>query len=593
MPGVSSPPGRRAQAGSGLQEADMRQPRILLAAVNAKYIHTNLAVLNLQASAGRYRSMVSRREFTINQTDDFIYGEIFREKPDVVCFSCYIWNIRTIRRLAETLALALPGLMIWLGGPEVMYDAEAELESMPFVKGILRGEGEETFQELCACWAGELPMSEVLGITYRDSRGMVVRNPDRPLIDMDRIPFCYTSLDDIETDHRILYYESSRGCPYHCTYCLSPADGPVRFRSLELVFRELDWFLEQEVPQVKFVDRTFNCSHQRALSIWRYLIGHDRGITNFHFEITGEILTEEEIALLNSMRPGLVQLEIGVQSANPATLREIRRTPDLQCLERIFTKLRAPHNIHLHLDLIAGLPGEDLFSFARSFDQVYAMGADELQLGFLKMLKGTEMTARREEYGIISRSEPAYEVISTRWMSAADLVSLKETEDALETWGNRSQFIRTLAYLMPMARSPYDFFCQLGIYCREQGYSQIRSNRLNCSRILRDFAGTAVWRSGEMAPDSAVLDEWLTFDLYLRENIKKRAEWMPDLAADKKEIRRLQGKWDIPRDMNHHVEPFSCLSKSRCFVLFDYTQRDPVTGNASYHVLEEDAEPDE
>ena len=292
--------------------------KILLAACNAKYIHSNLAVYDLRAYASAYQEHILLREYTINQTKDEILKDIYLTGADVVCFSCYIWNISFVKDLLCDLHKILPETKFWAGGPEVSFDAEAFLRKTPQMTGVMIGEGEKTFLELVHYYVdGEGSLTEIPGIVYHDGEE-IYNNGWRELTDLSEIPFVYEQLKDFE--NKIIYYESSRGCPFSCSYCLSSIDKKLRFRDLELVRRELQFFLDHRVPQVKFVDRTFNCRHEHAMEIWRYILEHDNGVTNFHFEISADLLRDEEIQLMSKMRPGLIQLEIGVQSTNTDTI---------------------------------------------------------------------------------------------------------------------------------------------------------------------------------------------------------------------------------------------------------------------------------
>ena len=455
----------------------------MLAAVNAKYIHSNLAVYSLKAyadarlrqskspvsSAGHAAGEVEIEigEYTINQQPDRIMEDIYKRRPDLLCFSCYIWNIQMIRSLLPELGKVLPDTEIWLGGPEVSYDPVRLLEQFPQVTGIMKGEGEETFAVLAGARAAReagpgTDLEDAEGITWRDSRGQIRDNPWRQPLDMDQIPFVYQDMTDFR--HRIVYYESSRGCPFSCSYCLSSVDKRLRFRSLSLVKRELQFFLDAGTEQVKFVDRTFNCRHDHALEIWKYIRRHDNGITNFHFEVSADLLNEEELELIRSMRPGLIQLEIGVQSTNPETIREIRRTMDLARLEENVRNVREGRNVHQHLDLIAGLPWEDLESFGRSFDRVYALRPDQLQLGFLKILKGSRMEKMKEAYGLLCRDTPPYEVLSTRWLSYGDVLILKGVEEMTELYYNSGQFRTALELLELREPSPFALYRRLAAF---------------------------------------------------------------------------------------------------------------------------------
>ena len=421
--------------------------RIILAAVNAKYIHSNLAVYSLQAYARERGIPVELAEYTINQTKDEILQGIFKRKPDMLCFSCYIWNISYIKELIADLHKVLPQTQIWVGGPEVSFDAEKVLNENEGIVGVMRGEGEATFAELSSWYLNPSDaigqLRSICGITYREKDGGIQVNPDRESLDLSTLPFPYEDLKDFA--HRIIYYESSRGCPFSCSYCLSSIDKRLRFRSLELVTKELQFFIDHRVPQVKFVDRTFNCKRDHAMTIWKYLMEHDNGITNFHFEIAADLLTEEDLELFRQMRPGLIQLEIGVQSTNPGTIDEIHRRMDFEKVRTVVRRIQKGRNIHQHLDLIAGLPFEDYERFANSFRDVYKLHPEQLQLGFLKVLKGSYMQEHITEYeGLYSGKEP-YEILSTRWLPYGDVLRLKQVEEMVEVYYNSGQFRNLLA----------------------------------------------------------------------------------------------------------------------------------------------------
>ena len=409
--------------------------KFLLAAVNAKYIHSNPGIYSLRAYAGKQNQEllmdIEIAEYTINNQLGDIVADIYRRKPDVIGFSCYIWNIVYIKCIIEDLHQIMPNLPIWLGGPEVSYDAMDIMNRYPQVTGIMIGEGEETFYELLCCYKryiksdNQLRESEdgshqsiKLWESLRQIKGLALREgftEPRELTDLNRMPFLYEDLAAFE--NKIIYYESSRGCPFRCSYCLSSIDKKVRLRDLNLVKKELQFFLDGRVKQVKFVDRTFNCNHQHAMAIWQYIYDNDNGVTNFHFEVSADLINDEELALLNKMRPGAVQLEIGVQSTNEKTIQAIRRTMDILRLKKVVAHVKQGNNIHQHLDLIAGLPYEDYETFKNSFNDVYAMEPDQLQLGFLKVLKGSYMYENRAAYGLVYRSEPPYEVLSTNWLT--------------------------------------------------------------------------------------------------------------------------------------------------------------------------------
>lgn len=544
--------------------------KILLAACNAKYIHSNLAVYNLKSCSGEYSSRVVIKEYTINQIRDDILKDIYLEQPDVVCFSCYIWNISFVRELVPDLKKILPQVEFWAGGPEVSYDAVEFLKKNPAFFGVMVGEGEETFHELAGYYIERKPetLSGIRGVAFRDeNKGRdIVHTGWRELMDLSKVPFAYSNLTEFK--NRIIYYESSRGCPFSCSYCLSSIDKKLRFRDIELVKKELQFFIDNKVPQVKFVDRTFNCKHDHAMEIWRYITENDNGITNFHFEISADLLRAEELALMKTMRPGLIQLEIGVQSTNPQTIKAIRRTMDFEKLKGIVEQIHSFGNIHQHLDLIAGLPYEGYDSFHKSFCDVYALRPEQFQLGFLKVLKGSHMMEMTGEYQILYKDREPYEVLSTAWMTYGEILRLKMVESMVEVYYNSGQFKNTLVFLEKYFDDPFRMYEALGRFYEKKGYSEISHSRMRRYEILMEFAGEQ-----KEIPSEALSDVML-LDLYLRENLKNR----PSFASDQKPYERLI--WDyrkakkIPKTA--HIEVFRDGKK----LLFDYTDRDPLTNNA-------------
>ena len=546
--------------------------KILLAACNAKYIHSNLAVYDLKAYSSDYDKEVFLREYTINQPKDEILKDIYGSGADVVCFSCYIWNISFVRELIRDLAKILPETAFWAGGPEVSYDAEKFLTEMPEVTGVLVGEGEKTFHDLLEYYIdGKGSLGEIRGIAYRDGEE-IRHNGWRELMNLSEIPFVYQHLEEFE--NRIIYYESSRGCPFSCSYCLSSIDKKLRFRDLELVKKELQFFLDHKVPQVKFVDRTFNCKHEHAMAIWKYILEHDNGVTNFHFEVSADLLRDEEMDLMAKMRPGLIQLEIGVQSTNQETIRAIHRHMDLDKLERCVDRVHSFRNIHQHLDLIAGLPYEDYDTFHRSFNDVYQMKPDQLQLGFLKVLKGSLMKEEAEKYGIVHKEKEPYEVLSTKWLPYGDVLKLKAVESMVEVYYNSGQFQHTLEYLVPLAKDAFTFYESLGAFYEKKGYSEISHSRMRRYEILLEYLQEETDVSVEKASQK------MLYDLYLREKLKKRPSFAPDQKVYETAI------WDY-RKANHisktaHIEVF----EDGRAVLFDYERRDPLSNNAYTEMIQ-------
>ena len=541
--------------------------KILLVACNAKYIHSNLAVYDLQAYASDYADHIVLKEYTINQQKDDIMRDIYLEHPDVVCVSCYIWNLSFVKELMADLIKILPGADFWAGGPEVSYDAEKFLTENSEFKGVMVGEGEETFKELAGYYVEKNPqdLKDMTGICYRDG-DQIIHNGWRQIMDLSSIPFIYKDLSEFK--NRIIYYESSRGCPFSCSYCLSSIDKKLRFRDTETVKKELQFFIDNKVPQVKFVDRTFNCKHDHAMAIWKYINEHDNGVTNFHFEISADLLREEELQEMSTMRPGLIQLEIGVQSTNPDTIKAIHRTMDFEKLKGIVDRIHSFGNIHQHLDLIAGLPYEDYDSFRNSFNDVYALKPQQLQLGFLKVLKGSHMMEMCKEYGIVYKTQEPYEVLSTKWLDYDHVLKLKTVENMVEVYYNSGQFQNTLEYLENFFQDAFSIYERLGSFYMEKGYGDVSHTRMRRYEILLEFLEDMPEISMDQVKDQMV------YDLYLRENLKSR----PGFARDQKPFERQI--WDFRKRekvaKNAHVEVFA----DGTVLLFNYADRDPLTNNA-------------
>lgn len=605
--------------------------KFLLAALNAKYIHSNPALYSLRAYAGEHNAELAQdveiAEYTINQPLEEILADIYERKPDAAAFSCYIWNWKMISELLGELHQIMPELPIWLGGPEVSFDAEQLLEEYPFLTGIMVGEGEATFSELlgfyekknsgrysqqfqmqiAAFWPGAVSqagLDSIKGIVFRDPVSKkIVRTEPRELTVIDSQPFFYQNMEGFE--NRIVYYESSRGCPFRCSYCLSSIDKKVRLRDMELVKKELQFFLDKKVPQVKFIDRTFNCNHRHAQEIWRYIQEHDNGVTNFHFEISADMLNGEELAILGKMRPGLVQLEIGVQSTNPKTLKEVRRFADLDKLRHAVVRIHAEHHIHVHLDLIAGLPYEDMDSFVRSFNDVYAMRPEQLQLGFLKVLKGSYMEEMASEYGLVYRKCPPYEVLYTKWLSYDDVIRLKKVEEMVELYYNSGQFTHILPVLVSRFGSAFEMYDRLALFYQEKGYfvnSPARSRRYE---VLLEFA------EQEDAERIGLYRELAVYDMYLRENAKSRPAfasdqrsyydriagfyreeeenraYLPDYGEyQAKQLQRMTHleifEWPVDKTAWELWEMSTEEKRQEeTALLFDYRRRDPMYGNAA------------
>ncbi len=561
--------------------------KILLTAINAKYIHSNLAVYSLRAYAEEYRGNIELAEFTINHQKEYILSEIYKKKPDVLCFSCYIWNISYVREIAAEFHSLCPNVPIWVGGPEVSYEVEDFLRENPYITGIMMGEGEKIFTGLCRYYCkGQGTFDEIRGLAWRRD-GQIVVNPPEAVLDLSSIPFAYEDMKDFQ--NKIIYYETSRGCPFRCSYCLSSVDKQLRFRDLALVKKELGFFLEQKVPQVKFVDRTFNCKKEHAMAIWQYIREHDNGITNFHFEIAADLLTEDEIGLLATMRPGLVQLEIGVQTTNDATIAEIHRHMDLAQVKELVERVKKPRNIHQHLDLIAGLPFEDFATFARSFDEIYALHPDQLQLGFLKVLKGSYMYEHAAEYELVYAPLPPYEMRRTKWLGYDEVLQIKQVEEMLEVYYNSMQFPVSIRLLENVFDSAFEMFLQLGRHYEEHGYFRMSHSRNHRMEIFLEFAKQVDGAHLMQYQEAAV------YDIYSRENAKSR----PSFAAEDNDTKKLSRLFCKKGKLSHFESfwyelPFtdgSSVSRERkkqpYYLYFDYEKRSPLDHTAEVTLYEQ------
>lgn len=566
--------------------------KVILAALNAKYIHSNLALRYLSRfQNNNQKHHVETMEFTINQRLDFIAEELFRKQPDVVLFSCYIWNVEMLRQLCPILKKIMPDCVIGFGGPEVSYESETFLGENPAVDFVMRGEGELVFTKYLEHLDAGNPatLGEIESLTYRQG-DEIFSTPQMHPMDLALLPFPYED-DFSDVQNQIIYYESSRGCPYHCGYCLSSVENGVRFVPLDKVLPDLQKFLDKNVPQVKFIDRTFNCKKSHAMAIWKYLHEHDNGVTNFHFEITADLIDQETIDFLKTVRKGLFQFEIGVQSTNPQTIRAINRNVDFAALSEIVQQIKDGGNIHQHLDLIAGLPYEDYDSFGCSFNDVYALHPEQLQLGFLKVLKGSMLHQKQKEFEIVYHDTAPYEVLTTHELPYADTLRLKYVEEMVETYYNSGRFLNTLAYLVPLYESPFAFFEALSQFWVSENYHYLGLSKMGLFDVL--------WRFVEQNPkvDKRKLQWEMKFDIALHEKPKKLPAWLtvtneeqwhdkvfafygnptlwqkclPHYKSNKEAIRQT------------HLEVFG--DEKQKAVLFDYGKRD-LLGNAEYKIME-------
>lgn len=590
--------------------------KILLVAVNAKYIHSCPAVYSLRACC-MHPETVEIVEFTINDRYQDILAGILEREADLIGFSTYIWNTDIVQDLAADIRrVRKDRVVLFAGGPEASYAPKRFLGSCDFV----------------ICWEGERPFAQIVEYAYRlgisgnaalaetcvpdenvpkqqfetciinyvraQVPGAAFCDQDRLIIrpasaetdeDINAIPFLYNDLEAF--GNRIIYYESSRGCPFNCTYCLSSIDKHVRFRNIETVLRELQYFIDREVSQVKFIDRTFNCNHERTMTIWSYLRDHDEGITNFHFEIGADLLNESELALLETLRPGLIQLEIGIQSTNPDTLKAIRRTMHLPKLYDNINRLRRAQNINLHVDLIAGLPYEGFARFAQSFDDVYELHADQLQLGFLKVLSGTAMHAMAEEYDLRYSGRPPYEVLSTKWITYAELDQLRRICDVLEYYYNSRQFIHTLEYMEKYWEGAFAFFRELAKFFRERGYDKAKPAAARRYEVLEEFVSeNDLWLKRTADTGHGEKNVWYDRETSISDTVlgENRDTCIDggkcfDLSVFR-EYLRLDKAIHIHKSRRRNVYDEYDFGEGKVRITVDYERRNVLTGEAAYTV---------
>ena len=571
--------------------------KVLLVGINAKYIHSNLAIRYLKEYVKEDHIQIDIKEFTINQSVDHIVYEIYKMRTDVVGLSCYIWNIKHVIEVTNILKKISPKTKICLGGPEVSYD-KSIWDKIPYLDVVISGEGEETFREYIVALKNQKPIKDVLGIMFKHE-GQVVANSNRNAISLDQVSFVYKDGFD-EFTHRIIYYETMRGCPFNCQYCLSSVEQGVRYHNLDRIEKELKFFLEHKVMQVKFVDRTFNCSKKHAMAIWKFLHENDNQITNFHFEISADLLDDEMMDFLGTVRQGLFQFEIGVQSTHFETLSIIQRKSNLERLYENVYKLKGANNIHLHLDLIAGLPKESYSRFKQSFNDVYCLQPEKLQLGFLKVLKGSGLETIKEKYGIIYRDEPPYEILATDDLSYEKLEQLKLVEEMVDHFYNSGNFTYSIRVLESYFSDPFAFYEELSHYWEQKGYHTVKHSKIALYNFIYLFAKHHKLEQLERIGDL------LKLDLCLQEKVKKYPKWMeqswdykdsiydfykegknislylPQLRKySSKQISRMAHIERFRYDVTQIIEGKKIMiDKKETFMLFNYYDRDKMRHNA-------------
>lgn len=503
---------------------------VILATLNAKYIHTSLALRYLKSFA-QDEFEVDIAEYTIKDPAMGIAADLFSKNPDVIGFSCYIWNIEETIVVVDMLRKVLPDVKIMLGGPEVSYDTEYWMNRLTSVDFIVMGEGEETFRDLLRQISGERKYHFVFGLAYRKD-GQAVITPPRPKLDLNVIPSPHRFDTDIPSmRNRVVYFETSRGCPFSCQFCLSSIEVGVRYFDMERVKADLTYLIDNGAKLIKFVDRTFNIKRDYAMEIFQFLIDNHRGCV-FQFEITADIMRPEVLDFLaENAPPGVFRFEIGVQSTNDPTNLAVQRRQNFTKLTRTVVKVKESGKIDQHLDLIAGLPHEDYDTFRKTFNDVFALRPEELQLGFLKMLRGTGLRIDAAKFGYVYSERAPYEMLGNDLMPFADIVRIKRVEDVLEKFWNAHRMDRTMEYLIEQAYpSPFDFFQAFGDYWEEKGWSRIGHQLEDLFSRLWGF----LEHDARPELDRDVAFGLLKIDYYLQHKYKPRKLWWED-RLEKKE----------------------------------------------------------
>lgn len=577
--------------------------KTVIATLNAKYIHVSLALRYLKAYCQR-DFQIELKEFTIKDTPMNIVTDIVQENPDVVGFSCYIWNIEETIILIDMLKKINPELKIVLGGPEVSYDVEYWMERLTGVDFIVVGEGEESFHHLLQECAGEEKYHLVFGLAYR-KEGKTIINPPRPKMDLNSIPSPYQGFPDLEElRNRVVYFETSRGCPFSCSFCLSSIEVGVRYFDIERTKKELKFLIDQGVKLIKFVDRTFNIKRDYAMEIFDFLIKNHKG-TVFQFEITADIMRPEVLAFLaEHAPPGVFRFEIGVQSTNDATNQLVNRKQNFQKLKNTVNTIKAAENIDQHLDLIAGLPEEDYHSFRKTFNDVFALRPEELQLGFLKMLRGTGIRQNAAKYGYKWMEHSPYEILGNDILPFSDIIKIKRVEDVLEKYWNAHRMDYTIEFLVSHKyETPFDFFQQFGDYWEANGWQRIGHQLEDLFSRLYEFLGHTQVKQLPIIKGLMQLDyfltqknkprkTWWTFEMekseqqrlmrYIAENKGLFGEEIANLNLEEKELHKHAVIERIPFELRQYLTTGEVLEEESLLVVYYEIGKGPKFGSASF-----------
>jgi len=499
--------------------------QVVLATLNAKFIHSSLALRYLKQYCRTVCPAIIVREYTINNELLYILGDIYHERPDVLGLACYIWNSDATLALARLVKKVLPDTVIVLGGPEVTYDAEEVLQANLAVDYIIQGEGEEVLAALLTALQDGRPVDAIAGLAWRSRSGIVAGAP-QVVEHLDTLPFPYDEADITATKDKIIYYESSRGCPFACRYCLSSATSGVRFFDLDRVLADLAFFIRNDVKQVKFVDRTFNARREHYWPLLQFLAAAECR-TNFHFEIAADLLDDDVIAFLQGVPAGRFQFEIGVQSTHEDTLKEISRQNNWPLIVKHVQALRRAGNAHLHLDLIVGLPFEDCQRFGRSFNDVYQLRPHMLQLGFLKLLKGSGLRRQAEKYGYEYMDGAPYEVLANHYLSYGEIRRLKILEELFNQLYNSGRFRATLQWLVASYQGEaFLLYNDLTTYWENRGLQRMAHSGKAMYQYITDFCTTVRSEAAE------VCQSFLKFDALRTEQGALRPEFLPWNGGD-------------------------------------------------------------